>query len=98
MYDQYKQITNSRRVHDVRMGSAGPPEYFWLGQPYVFGIIYSLTLLIEIGLTDLKKYGEDQSRSTFVPAALIRQYILYFSRAVLNRLNKFENPQMIASA
>ena len=53
MYDQYKQITNSRRVHDVRMGSAGPPEYFWLGQAYVFGIIYSLPLLIEIGLTDL---------------------------------------------
>ena len=53
----------------------------------------ALPLLIEIGLTDLTKYGEDQSRSTFVPAALIRQY-----RAVLNRLNKFENPQMIASA
>jgi hypothetical protein len=64
----------------------------------VFGIIYSLPLLIEIGQTDLTEYGEDQSRSTFVPAALIRQYILYFSRAVLNRLNKFENPQMIASA
>ena len=56
----------------------------------------ALPLLIEIGLTDLTKYGEDQSRSTFVPAALIRQYIIY--RAVLNRLNKFENPQMIASA
>ena len=75
MYDQYKQITNSRRVHDVRMGSAGSPECFWWGQAYVFGIIYPLPLLIEIGLTDLTKYGEDQSRSTFVPAALIRQYI-----------------------
>ena len=59
---------------------------------------YLLPLLIEIGLTDLTKYGDDQSRSTFFLAALIRQYILYFSRAVLNRLNKFENPQMIASA
>ena len=61
MYDQYKQITNSRRVHDVRMGSAGPPECFWWGQAYVFGIIYPLLFLIEIGLTDLTRYGEDQS-------------------------------------
>ena len=59
MYDQYKQITNSRRVHDVRMGSAGPPECFRLWQAYEFDIIYPLPLLIEIGLTDLKKYGED---------------------------------------
>ena len=66
MYDQYKQITNSRRVHDVRMGSAGPPECFCLGQAYVFGIIYPLPLLIEIGLfnrSDKIWWGPVQIRS-----------------------------------